>query len=124
MQLWENEYDLGMRKNWTNAFELSGPWWVCVLLLPRTTPLKGNGVHFPSRNDGYEGSNIVFKNQYPESSPTRQTDHAHMSPASSPVCSASGNVGVVTVTGAERGGYSRERSAFESSRATSGPDLV
>ena len=129
MQLWENEFDLGIRKNWTNAFELSGPWWFCILLLPSTTPLKGDGVHFPSRNDGYEGSNIVFKNQYPELSPTvavqmRQPAHAHTSPANSPLSSAStGNEGVVTATGAERG-YSRERSAFENDRATLGPDLV
>eukprot|EP00271_Cylindrocystis_brebissonii_P006976 TRINITY_DN1999_c3_g1_i1.p1 TRINITY_DN1999_c3_g1~~TRINITY_DN1999_c3_g1_i1.p1 ORF type:complete len:419 (+),score=44.77 TRINITY_DN1999_c3_g1_i1:171-1427(+) len=64
-EVWENEFDLGVKRNCMTTFEVSGPWWFLLLFLPRTTPLRGDGIRFPMRDDGYQRSNIVFAN-YPE----------------------------------------------------------
>lgn len=46
-KVWANTFDMGVRQNFKNVFEVEGPWWCLLMVLPRASPLKGNGIHFP-----------------------------------------------------------------------------
>ncbi|CAI5993045.1 unnamed protein product [Closterium sp. NIES-65] len=50
-RVWVNEFDLGVCRNFQAVFDVSGPLWPLLMLLPRTAVPRGDGIHFPTIHD-------------------------------------------------------------------------
>lgn len=121
-QVWENEFNLGFKRNYLNTFELSGGrWWWLVLLMPRNTTMKGDGIYFQTREDGYNqttNASSFSDGSSDNSNHGRKGSHSHSGTDNV----ISGEVITATSTTTRSGGQSRERSVNELGRV--GPDLV
>eukprot|EP00192_Tetraselmis_astigmatica_P014215 CAMPEP_0117692336 /NCGR_PEP_ID=MMETSP0804-20121206/26273_1 /TAXON_ID=1074897 /ORGANISM="Tetraselmis astigmatica, Strain CCMP880" /LENGTH=303 /DNA_ID=CAMNT_0005505777 /DNA_START=199 /DNA_END=1110 /DNA_ORIENTATION=+ len=47
-QRFVNAFDLGMKRNWQECFDVHGKWWWLAWMLPPTKPKIGNGVVLPT----------------------------------------------------------------------------
>ncbi|CAM6086955.1 unnamed protein product [Calypogeia fissa] len=57
-QVWENEFDMGALQNFRNTFDLNDRSWWLVFLFPSRRALKGDGMHFPTKQDRPDVENL------------------------------------------------------------------
>lgn len=48
VQVWQNEFDLGFRRNLAVTLGLQPPFWAWALLVPLPVKMRGDGMTFPT----------------------------------------------------------------------------